>query len=212
MSRSKRVRRRAAVTIIHRAGPAILERYPLSDGLHGITHSQAVRRAVLARLTDDPRARLTLAVADGVVIGWAAVAPSFGRWRLLPTVRELGLEVAREWRPGTTVARALLATALADPRTEDEVLLAFALPSSWDLAYKPVHPAVYRRMIAMALRRYGFAPIITDDPEVCDVPEAALFLRAGARVPAPVLAAVLEARVRPPLAPSQRIHLPVTAA
>ncbi len=212
MDRSERVRRRAAVTIIHRAGPAVLERHSLSEGLHGITHSQVVRRSVLGRLADDPRARLTLAVADGVIAGWAAVAPSFGRWRALPAVRELGLEVAREWRAGTTVARALLATALADPHTEDEVLLAFALPSSWDLAFRPVHPAVYRRMIAAGLRRHGFVPVTTDDPEVRGVPEAALFLRVGARVPAAVLDAVLAARLRPAVWSSQRIHLPVTAA
>lgn len=201
-----------AVAIIHPASEAALERYPLSEGLHGITHSQPVRRSVLARLAADPRARLTLVVATDRIVGWAAVAPSFGRWRALPAVREIGLEVAREWRAGTRLARALMATALADPRTEEEVLLAFALPSSWDLTYKRVHPAVYRRMIAMGLRRYGFVPLTTDDPEVCGVPEAALFLRAGARVPAAVLDAVLAARLRTAVLPSQRIHLPVTAA
>ncbi len=203
---------RATVAVIHPASLAALERYSLSDGLCGITRSQAVRRSVLARLAADPRARLTLAVADGRIVGWAAVAPSFGRWQALPAVREIGLEVAREWRAGTALARALMATVLADPHSEEEVLLAFALPSSWDLTYKPVHPTVYRRMIAMGLRRYGFVPVVTDDPEVCGVPEAALFLRVGARVPAAVLDAVLAARLRPAVRSSQRIHLPVTAA
>ncbi len=202
----------AAVAIIHPAPPAALDRYPLSEGLHGITHSQTVRRSLLARLASDPRARLTLAVAEGRIVAWAAVAPSFGRWQTLPHVREIGLEVAREWRAGVRLARALLTTVFADPRTEEEVVLAFALPSSWDLAYKRVHPAVYRRMIALGLRRYGFIPITTDDPEVCGVPEAALYLRAGARVPAAALDAVLAARWRAVVLPSQRIHLPVTAA
>lgn len=200
------------VMLIHHAPPTTLDRYPLSEGLHGITHSQAVRRSVLARLAADPRARLTLAVVEGKIVGWVAVAPSFGRWRALPAVREIGLEVAREWRVGAWLARALMTTALADPRTEEEVLLAFALPSSWDLTFKPVRPGVYRRVIAIGLRRYGFVPITTDDPEVRGVPEAGLFLRAGARVPAAVLDAVLAARLRSAAVPSQRIHLPVTAA
>ncbi len=68
-------------------------------------------------------------------------------------------------------------------------------------------------MIAAGLRLYGFAPVTTDDPEVRGVPEAALFLRVGARVPAAVLDAVRSTCVRSALlVPSQRIHLPVTAA
>ena len=185
---------RGTIDIIHDAGPADVTAHPISPDLDSIVHNPGIRRTVYLNLAADPEARLTLAVADGMIVGRAAVGPSFGRWRELPRVREFAIEVSRPWRRGTGLAATLARVALGDPAVEEEILLAFALPAAWDLDSRPVAPATYRRALALVLAGQAFVPLGTDEPEVVGAAGASLFARTGARVPARAVAALERAR------------------
>ena len=184
---------RPSIQIIADAGAADIEAYPISSGLGSIVRGPAARTAVFRRLAADPQARMTLAVADGVIVGRASIGPSFGRWRALPRVREFGYEAARESRH-RGVAAALTRAALSDPAVEDEIVLAFLWPSAWDAEYERLSPSVYRRRLVDAAVRAGFRPAGTDEPEVLFQWGAALYMRVGARVPADAIAAFEQAR------------------
>jgi len=185
------------LTVIHAAAPADVAA-PISDGLDSIVHSPTVRRRVFDALAADPRTRLTLAVADGVIVGRVSLGPSFGRWSAVEGVRELAVEVARD-RRRDGLGTALLEAALADPAVEDEILLAFALPDAWDARAAGLDDAEYGQMLATFLGRFGFHPVDTDEPEVRCRPGAALLVRVGARVPPAARTAFERARyaVRP---------------
>ena len=180
------------LTLLHDVGPADLT-LPISPDLNSIIPSPVVRRKVVQALAADPRARLTIAVADGAIIGRAMVAPSFGRWQSLPRVREFGLEVARGWRRHG-VATALMAAALADPAVEEEILLAFTLPAAWDTDSAGLCQRDYGRLLGALVGRAGFRPTGTDEPEVSLQHDAALLVRVGTRVPPAAVAAFEHAR------------------
>ena len=194
---------RGAVALWHDVTPAELDRLAIGPGLCGIVRDPATLRRILRALAADPRARLTLAVADGAIVGRAAVAPSFGRWRDLPCVEEFAIEVAREWRHAG-LARQLTARALADPATEDGLLLAFTLPAAWDMAHERLSSAAYRARLAAFLGEYGFRPTGTDEPEVLFERDAALLVRVGEHVPAAAVAAFEQARYLGPVRRAER--------
>lgn len=185
--------RRDRITIIHDAVPADVEAYPSSPGLGAIIRNPELRRTFFRTLAADPEARLTLAIADGVIAGRVSIGPSFGRWRTLPQVREIAIEAAREWRRGGLASR-LTQAALADPAVEDEILLAFTLPSAWDLEYESLTPLAYARLLAEFLGKFRFRLTGTDEPEVRWERHAALLVRIGARVPPDAVAAFDRAR------------------
>jgi hypothetical protein len=188
---------RGPVTVIHDAGPPTIDACRISPGLCAILRSPVVRRPFLRALAADPQVRLTLAVAEGVMVGRATVAPAFGRWRRLSQVREFGIEVARDWRRGAGLGLPLARLALADPAVADELLLGFGLPSAWDLAYERTPLAVYRRRLVALAARLGFQVTETDEPEIAEEPGAVLVVRVGARVGAAARAAFTRARYRP---------------
>ena len=185
--------RRGSITIIHDAVPADVAACTLNPDGWTIIRNPQVLRTFLDRSAADPQARLTLAVADGVIVGRAVVAASFGRWQKLPRVREFAIEAVREWRR-TGVASRLMQAALADPAVEDEIILAFTLPSAWDLDYARLSLSNYGRLLAVNASRYGFRRVGTDEPEVMFQLGAALLVRIGARVPSEAVAAFEEAR------------------
>jgi len=171
---------RGAVGIVHDAALADVEAHPLDGGLTSLVHSPIARRGVLRNLAADPRARLTLAVAGGAIVGHIAVGDSFGRWQALPRVREVAFEVARDWRRLGLLA--LLAdTALADAAVEEEILLAFLWPSAWDVEGTALQPTTYRRLLERLGARRGFLAVSTDEPEIAL--GGSLIVRVGARVP-----------------------------
>jgi acetoin utilization protein AcuA len=188
-----------AVTIIHDASLADVEAHTVDPGLTSLMHSPLVRRSVLRNLAADPRARLTLAVAGGRLIGHYAIGPSFGRWhpsfgrwQALPRVREVAFEIARGWRRLGILER-LGDVALADPAVADEIVLAFLWPSAWDIEQVGLQPTRYRAMLTELGVRYGFRPVETDEPEL--VYGGALLVRIGERVSADARAAFEHARV-----------------
>lgn len=181
----------STLMIIHNAMPADVEAYDLSPGLVGLMHSPTVRRKVLRGLAAEPAARLTLAVANGAIVGHVAVASSFGRWLTLPRVREIAFEVAREWRRLGVLTR-LLNVAMADPGVEDEILLAFLMPSAWDTGYERLGPLGYRERLTTIGAKHGFRPIATDEPEIGY--EGGLLARIGGCVPRGAVAAFEQAR------------------
>ena len=170
----------AASSIVHDATLADVERYALSPGLTSLIRSPIVRRRVLRDLAAASGSRLTLAVADGAIVGHLAVASSFGRWEKLPRVREVAFEVAREWRRRGVLTR-MFDVALADPSVEDQILLAFLWPSAWDVEQTRLQPTSYRRLLTELRGRRGFRPVATDEPEIAY--GGALLARTGARVP-----------------------------
>ena len=176
----------AAYSIIHDATLADVERHELSAGLTSLIRSSVVRRKVLRDLAAASGWRLTLAVADGVIVGHLAVAASFGRWEKLPRVREVAFEVAREWRRHGVLTR-MFEVALADPSAEDEIILAFLWPSAWDVEQTGLQPTSYRRLLVELGERRGFVQVPTDEPEIAY--SGALLARLGARVPAYAVAA-----------------------
>ena len=185
---------RRSLTLLHDVGPADLA-LPISPDLNSIVQSPVARRKVVQALAADPRARLTIAVGDGAIVGRAMVAPSFGRWQSLPRVREFGIEVARGWRRHG-VATALMAAALADPAVEEEILLAFTLPAAWDTDSAGLCQRDYGRLLGALVGRAGFRPTGTDEPEVSLQHDAALLVRVGTRVPPVAVAAFERARYR----------------
>ena len=174
---------RGPITVIHDAAPADVAAHAIHPGLTSIVRNPAVRQTVLRDLAADPHARLTLAVADGMVIGHFAAGPSFGRWRALPHVREVAFEVARDWRHLGILSR-LAAVAVADPAAEDEILVGFLWPSAWDLDYERLGPIAYRKVIVTFAERQGFRLTGTDEPEIAFQQGGGLVVRVGARVPA----------------------------
>jgi hypothetical protein len=181
----------ATFTIIHDATLADVERHELSPGLTSLIRSPIVRRRVLRDLAAMPGSRLTLAVADGAIVGHLAVAPSFGRWVRLPRVREIAFEVASECRRLGLLTR-MMDLALADRSVEDEILLAFLWPSAWDVEQTGLQPTSYRRLLTELGERGGFLPVATDEPEIAY--GGALLARVGARVPSYAVAALKRAQ------------------
>ena len=182
---------RGPITIIHDAALVDVEAHEISPGLVSMIRSPIVRRKVLRDLAAAPEARLTLALADGMLIGHVAVTASFGRWLALPHVREIAFEVAREWRRFGILSR-LLDVALADPAVEDEILLAFLWPSVWDVEHVGLQPTNYRGMLTAVGMQRGFLPVPTDEPEIAH--GGRLIARSGSRVPATALTAFAGAR------------------
>ena len=181
------------VRIVHAATPPLIDAVALSPGLGSIVHDPNLHRSILRRLAEGPASRLTVAVTDGTLVGHAAVAPSFGRWLTLPSVREYGIEIAREWRH-TGLASRLTRAALTDPAVEDEILVAFTLPSSWDAAYEGLSQRAYGQRLEAWAQRYGFQKVDTDEPEVRFQGGAALLVRYGRRVPGSAIATFDRAR------------------
>jgi acetoin utilization protein AcuA len=156
---------RGTVRVIHDAIPADVDAHPISASMSSFIRGPAQRRAVFLALAADPAARLTLAVAEDEIVGRAVVGPSFGRWQALPGVREFAIELAREWRH-TGLGEILTRTALSDPAAEQEVVLAFLLPSAWDLEHEQRSLGGYAAMLRRLAERHGFRPVATDEPEV----------------------------------------------
>jgi hypothetical protein len=181
------------LTIIHNATPPEIDARAISDGLCSIIRNPQLRRRVYRALAADVQARLTLAVTDGEIVGRAVVAPSFGRWKTLPRVREFAIEVAREWRH-TGLAHRLTAAALRDPAAGDEIIVAFTLPSAWDPEHERLTLPEYGRLLIESASRHGFERRSTDEPEVRWQRDAALLVRIGARVPPDAVAAFDRAR------------------
>jgi GNAT superfamily N-acetyltransferase len=184
---------RGPITIIHDALPADVATRAIFPSGWSMTRTPALLRTILQRLAADPQARLTLAVAEGFIVGRAAVAQSFGRWATLSRVREYGIEVVRDWRR-TGVGARLAEAALTDPRVEQEILLAFALPAAWDIEHARLSRGEYGRLLAEQAGTHGFRPSSTDEPEVMFQAGAALLVRRGARVPGRAVAAFERAR------------------
>src|SRR5215213_802635 len=143
------------VTLIRDAAIADIEAYEIDCGLSSIMRSATVRRRVLRELAADPHARLTLAVAAGAVVGHLGIGPSFGRWRVLPRVREIAFEVSRGWRQSGLVS-AMIRRAMADPAIEDEIIVGFLWPAAWDLAELAGSRIAYRDMLMRIAARVGF--------------------------------------------------------
>jgi hypothetical protein len=183
----------AAVTIIHNASVADVAAFEIDPGLTSIIRRPAVRRQILHDLAAAPDARLTLAVSDGLIIGHAAVGPSFGRWLALPHVREIAFEVSRSWRHGGIAAQ-IIGRAMADPAVESEILLAFLWPSAWDTEHARLSRIAYRDLLTDFIGRFGFRTIGTDEPEIAYQEGGRLLVRFGARVPCPALASFMDAR------------------
>ncbi len=180
------------LTIIHDAHPADVAACTISADGWTIIRTPRVVGTFLARLAADPQARLTLAMADGVIVGRAVVGPSFGRWAPLPRVHEFAIEVVRHWRRAG-VATQLTQVTLADPAVEDEIVLAFTLPSAWDPEHARLSEDDYSRLLAAGAHCYRFRRVGTDEPEVVCQRGAALLVRLGARVPPEAAAAFARA-------------------
>lgn len=183
---------RGIVSIIHDAEPADIDASPISDGLRSIIRTSALRHRFYRQLAANPDARLTIAVADGIIVGRAVVGESFGRWQHLPRVREFAIEVAREWRR-TGLGTRLTEVALHDPAAEDEIIIAFTLPAAWDAEHEGLPLPVYGRMLLDSADRHGFRRVSTDEPEI-RLRDAAMIVRPGSRVPAEALARFEAAR------------------
>lgn len=171
---------RGTARVIHDAAPADVDAHPISPTMSSFIRGPSQRRAVVLALAADPEARLTLAVAGGEIVGRAVVGPSFGRWRALTGVREFAIELAREWRH-TGLGEVLTRTALADPAVEREIVLAFLLPSAWDLEHEQRSLGGYSAMLRRRAEPHGFRPVATDEPEVRWHEGAALLARTGSR-------------------------------
>lgn len=184
---------RGTVRVIHDAAPADVDAYPINPSMSSFVRGPAQRRAVYLALAADPEARVTIAVAEGEIVGRAVVGPSFGRWRALSGVREFAIELAREWRH-TGLGEILIRRALADPAAEREIVLAFLLPSAWDLEHEQRSLGGYSAMLQRRAERHGFRPLTTDEPEVRWHEGAALLARTGGRVSRAVREAFEQAR------------------
>jgi acetoin utilization protein AcuA len=140
------------------------------------------------------------AFAGDELRGYATLVPSSAlareRWENLPDTFELGsFEVVRSSRRqgiGTELLGRLHATVPID----NLLLFARGLVSHWDLAFSPLPPIGYRRLLLRMLDRVGFQRWETDDPEVNEHPLNFLAVRTGLSAPVSSLVAFADCSSR----------------
>ncbi len=131
-----------------------------------------------------------LACLGDTVVGYVVIAPAgtdqpWGREPGL-TVREVSVEIAREWR-GQRLARRLFETLVADPDVEDQILVATAYRWCWDpgqTAAGRSDEAAYGQRVYGLFAAVGFTRRATNDINIAMDPLNFLAVRVGERVPA----------------------------
>jgi len=116
------------------------------------------------------------------------------RWASLPQgqILELGgIEVARGSR-GVGLARRLMDQAFAPPDFDEVIVFAQAFTWCWDLEGTGMSMAEYRQMMLRLFGVYGFAPYVTDEPNIRYDRASVLLARLGPKV-SPALAKEFQA-------------------
>jgi acetoin utilization protein AcuA len=161
-----------------------LNRKQWSEGLHCFRPACKQQHA-LAELALCPDGLVFTASRQETIIAYAAFQkPDFPWWRsrCFPCLLELGsLETDPAWRR-SGITSALLEAIFCDNQFtyfEHFIVFAVQLPYNWDLSGTGLEPWAYRRMMIGFLKKYGFHPQETADPEITDHPGGVLLVRTG---------------------------------
>lgn len=155
----------------------------------------------LRELADEARCCVSVAVAAGVAIGYAAFHPPTGieSWGDDRTGRivELGaVEVAPSWR-GHQLGERLLLASLEDGRYDDTVVFATMYAWHYDLARTGLTDFGYKRLLERLYRKAGLEPRPTTDPEIRSNAANGLMVRIGPAAPREVREEFERLRTRP---------------
>lgn len=131
-----------------------------------------------------------LACLGNTVVGYVVLSrPAEDQpWGSIPdlAVREVSVEVAREWRARGLAGR-LFAAVLAEPDVENLILVATAYRWCWDLDEHDcsrLDGTAYSRRLLALFAAAGFSQKRTNEPNVAMDPRNFLAVRVGGRVPA----------------------------
>ncbi len=156
----------------------------LSEGLSCFRPACKQQQA-LAELALQPDGLVFTASKKDTIIAYAAFQkPDYPWWRsrCFPCLRELGsLEIDPAWRRSGITSALLEAIFCDDNFTYFEHYIIFAVqsPFNWDLAGTGLGPWAYRKLMINFLKKYGFHPQETADPEIAEIPGSVLLVRAG---------------------------------
>lgn len=125
------------------------------------------QKGLLRSLAAAPDGYVTLAVADGTIVGFVLLCQPgpLERWASLPGAYELSIEVSRGWRE-LGIAHRLLGLTFADPVWETRVVVAQGYHWHWDIEQTGLSVWEYRDMYRQLFATYGSALFGTDDPEI----------------------------------------------
>lgn len=148
------------------------------------------KKESLAAAANRPDANVTIASADGQIIGFAILQyPSADeRWirvgdRIMMEVSVV--EVSRAWR-GDGIAAKLLELAVDHPLIEDRIFYMVGYSWTWDLDDVKMTVMDYRNMMIHLFSRYGFRIYQTNEPNVLLRPENLFMARIGSNLSAEI--------------------------
>lgn len=160
---------RAVVEFYAPASAALIGTLSIDPGIGAFWQYREGQRqkGVLRSLAAAPDGYVTLAVADGAIVGFVLLCQPgpTERWGDLPGVYELSIEVSRDWRD-LGIAHRLLRLTFADPVWETRVVVAQGYHWHWDLEHTGLSVWQYRELYRRLFATYGFAEFGTDDPEI----------------------------------------------
>lgn len=157
--------------------------------------------AALRELAGEERCCVSVAVADGTLIGYAAFHPpteveSWGDDRSGRIVELGAVEVAPSWR-GFELGERLLRASFAGGRWDDTVVFATMYAWHYDLARTGLTDFAYKRLLEKLYRKVGMEPRPTTDPEIRSNAANQLMVRVGPDAPAEVREEFERLRTRP---------------